>query len=145
MQPGDVYAILTVCTAVFVAPFSRLAFVIIVAWAVGHFAYFAGLYEHLINLTQHLAAAAFGMRFARSSACVLSWSLFAPLVTIDLIVLFSNFDPITGWWWVLGLSTLQLLVMPFGVDWTRARTLFRFWKEQQCWQFTIWEPERVAT
>ncbi len=145
MQPGDVYVMLIVLTAVVVAPFSRLAFVIVVAWTIGHFTYFAGLDEHTINLVQHLAAAALGMRFARSTACALSWALFAPLVTIDLIVLQADFDPTIGWWWVLGLSTLQLLVMPFGVDWTRARALFAFWRESRCWQFTIGEPERVAT
>lgn len=145
MQPGDFYVVLVVCTAVFVAPFCRLASVIVAAWVIGHFTYLSGLDEHWINLVQHLSAAAIGMRFARSSACALAWALFAPLVTIDLIVLFADFDPNIGWWWVLGLATLQLLVMPFGVDWTRARALFTFWKETRCWQFTIGEPERVAT
>jgi hypothetical protein len=142
--PGDIYVMLLVLTAVFVAPFSRLAFVVVVAWTIGHFAFIAGAHEHWVNLLQHLGAAAFGMRYARQTAYAFAWALFAPLVTIDLIVLFAGYDPDHGWWLVLGLATLQLFAMPFGIDRGRARALFKAWKENVCWQRTFGEPGFVA-
>lgn len=144
MLPGDIYVMLLVLTAVFVAPFSRLAFVIVVAWTIGHFAFLAGVPEGWVNLLQHVGAAAAGMRCARQTACVFAWALFAPMVTIDLIVLFAGYDPEHGWWLVLGLATLQLIAMPFGIDIGRARALFKAWKENACWQRTFGGPDLVA-
>jgi hypothetical protein len=128
MAAGDIYTLLIVLTAIFVAPFNMLALIIVVSWMCGHFAYVTGLPEPWINLIQHIAASALSWRCGhRGSACLFAWALFVPLIVGDLLQ-FTSVDPRLLWWSTLLTATAQLVALPFGADTRRARRVWARYK-----------------
>jgi hypothetical protein len=123
MQPGEVYILAVVATALLVAPFNALARVIVLAWCGSHLAFLEGVDELQINLVGHIAGLLIGARYLRTSACILAYGLFVPMIAADVLRLISaNHDEFL-WWVVLISAGMQLLALPFGIEWAQVRAL----------------------
>lgn len=140
MQPGDVYILAIVLTALFVAPFNGLARVIVLSWIAGHVAWTLGAKEELVNMIQHGAAAVLSIRYTRRSANLLAWTLFAPMLAIDLVRLSAENTTGVPWWLILSIALIQAGFLPFGMDenpiprwreWARSLTKWPLWRERR--------------
>lgn len=120
---GDLYTAALILTVFLVAPFNALARVIVVTWGMGEIAYRLGVPELQVNLVQHLAGLLIGVRYLRTFSCVAAYVLFGSLVVVDCIRIMSPEFGAIGWWTVLLLALLQLLVLPFGIEWRQVAAL----------------------
>jgi hypothetical protein len=123
MQPGEVYVLAIFATAVLVAPFNALARVIVLVWCGSHLAFLEGVDELQINLVGHMAGLLIGARYLRTSACILAYGLFVPLIAVDALRLSGAGDAVTMWWAVLLTAFAQLSFLPFGIEWAQVRAL----------------------
>lgn len=116
MEPGDIYILTIVVTALVVAPFNALARIIVLAWIVAHLGYVTGMPEAWANLAGHLTVFALGMRQLHSAPAIMTWALSIPLVVVDTCLLSGFMSPFHAWWAVLGLALAQLALLPFATD-----------------------------
>jgi hypothetical protein len=123
MQPGEVYVLAIVATAVLVAPFNALARVIVLVWCGSHLAFLAGAPEVKVNLIGHLIGFLVGACYLRTDACLFALGWFVPMIAADVLRLIpANYDEIL-WWVVLISAGLQLLFLPFGIEWAQVKAL----------------------
>lgn len=124
MGPGHYYYIGICLIGLLVAPFSPLARVIVCSWLAGEFAYWFGVPPHWVNLVQHLTAFVIGSRYLRNEWCLLVWVMFLPMLVCDALALIEEQQQL-AWWGVLYTALAQLLFLPFGMDFDRARRVLR--------------------
>ncbi|MEG3179823.1 hypothetical protein [Sphingomonas sp. LT1P40] len=127
MGPGHLYYLGILLTALFVAPFSPLARVIVLSWLAGEFGYWLGAPLHWVNLAQHLTAFVIGSRYLRNEWCIAAWVMFMPMLACDALALIQE-QEVLAWWGLLCTALAQLVFLPLGMDFTRARaTLHGGW------------------
>lgn len=129
MEFGDLYTLAIVATALFVAPFNAMARIIVLAWIVAHVGFLAGLPEPWANLGGHLAVAIMGRRHLNSYPGIFVWSLALFLVVVDLSLFGGVVQPVPAWWTVLGVSFLQLMILPMAIEVGTLTAVTRAWYE----------------
>ncbi|MFL9842716.1 hypothetical protein ABS767_17225 [Sphingomonas sp. ST-64] len=121
MGPGHLYYLGILLTGLFIAPFSPLARVIVASWLLGEYAFWLGIPANWVNLAQHLAAFIVGSRYLRNEWCLLAWVMFLPMLACDALALIQEFE-VLAWWGLLCTALAQLVFLPLGMDFSRART-----------------------
>lgn len=129
MQPGDLYVLGIVVTALFVAPFNGLARVIVLAWIVTHVSFMFGAPELVANITGQLGVLILGRAHRRSVADKAAWGLSIVLLGINLAGAGGVITPWVTWWAVLLVATEQLLVVSMAIDGSTAHAVTRVWRE----------------
>jgi len=129
MQPGDIYILAIVATALFVAPFSAIARVVVLSWIVGHLAFMAGIPEPWANLAGQLCVMAIGLRHLRCPMGGVAWALSIILVAVNVIWITGGLPPVQAWWIVLGAAMAQLAALPFTIETDTLRSVYRAWHE----------------
>lgn len=129
MQPGDLYILGIVISALFVAPFSAIARVVVLSWIVGHLAFMAGLPEAWANLAGQLCVVTVGLRHLRDGMGGAAWALSIPLIALNTLWLSGGMQPNDAWWSVLVCAMIQLAVLPFTIEKDTMRAVYRAWHE----------------
>lgn len=129
MQPGDLYVLGIVVTALFVAPFNGLARVIVLAWIMTHVSFLFGAPERAVNITGQLGVVILGKAHLRSAADKSAWALSVVLLGINIVGAAGVITPWVTWWAVLLVATEQLLIVSMAIDGWTAHAVTRVWRE----------------
>lgn len=129
MQPGELYMLAVVVTALFVAPFNGMARVVVLAWLISHVFYSTGLPEVWANVAGQLAVLAVGARHMRCAPTVLAWVLSLPLLLINALWLIGAVAGATAWWLILWIALVQLMALPFAIGSEAVKAVTHAWNE----------------
>lgn len=129
MAPGDLYILGVVVTALFVAPFSALARVVILSWIVGHCFWIAGLPEPFANIFGQTCVLILGRRRSQCATSLIAWALAIPYILVNLAWIGGQASPVLAWWGVLGIALVQLSLLPWAIRGETLRAVTRAWHE----------------
>lgn len=129
MQPGDLYVLGIVVTALFVAPFNGLARVIVLAWIVTHVGFMFGAPERAANIAGQIGVLILGKTHRRSVADKVAWALSIVLLGFNIGGAAGIITPWVTWWAVLLIAIEQLMIMSMAVDGSVAHAVTRVWRE----------------
>ena len=129
MEPGAIYMLALVGTALFVAPFNTIARVIVLGWMIGHVGWMLGMAEPWANILGQSCVLFAGIRHVRRWPCVTAWGLSLPLILFNIAWLSGFSEPWAAWWAVFWMASVQLAVLPLGITPTEIRSVLRAWRE----------------
>lgn len=129
MEPGDLYVLAIVVTALFVAPFNAMARIVVLSWIVAHVAFIAGLPEPVANLAGQSWVALAGRRHLNCAPSCVAWGFSLVLVTVNGFWAANCVDPAAAWWIVLTIAFLQLMTLPFAIEASTLKAVTRAWYE----------------
>lgn len=132
MTPQESVLLLAMAASLLlVAPFSRLAAVVVILWFLGEAAYRLGAPETAVNLVQHFAALVVGSAALRTWKCIAAWALLVPMLAVDLFLVFGVVDGGLGFWLVWSMALAQLGIVPFGMDMEQRRLTLAAWRRSR--------------
>lgn len=129
MQPGELYMLAVVVTALFVAPFNGMARVVVLAWLVTHVFYSTGLPEVWANILGQAAILLIGWRHMRCAPTILAWGLSIPLLLVNALWLVGVAAGNVAWWVILWTALVQLMALPFAISNEALRAVTRAWND----------------
>lgn len=129
MQPGEYYIMGIVITALFVAPFSALARVVVLSWLIARGMWMAGLPEQIANIGGQGSVFLLGMRRIDGNAQLFAWFLSLPIVLVSIAWFGGLIDPVACWWSILALAMVQLVALPWAIAGETYHAVLKAWRE----------------
>jgi hypothetical protein len=129
MEPGDLYVMGIVVTALFVAPFNALARVVVLSWIVAHLFWALGAPEQLANIGGQACVFFLGMRHTAGSTQLLAWILSLPIILVSIAWFGGLIEPEACWMVVLIAAMLQLIMLPWSIAGETFRAVLRAWHD----------------
>lgn len=110
--------------ALLLAPFNRMAAVVILVWVFGVFGMHLGVPEGQIDIIGDTAGLCYALAYCMvryQPSSLFAAILFAPMIANDVAVIKGWADSYYTYWARYGLAMAQLLALPGGTDWGRVR------------------------
>lgn len=129
MNPGDLYVIAIVVTALFVAPFNAMARIVVLAWIVAHVGFTLGVSEIAANIGGQACVLVLGWRYRFDPANGQAWALSVPLLAVNLACAYGLINSWVNWWTVLVVAMAQLMILCLSVDANVTHQIMRVWRK----------------
>lgn len=133
-HPEHIYWAAVILVAWPASLFSRCAGVLAATWAVGQLAYIVGMPEPQTQVVLYLLACGATFNSARTLSCKVIAALYVPLATLSAV---TAMDPLAIWWGIFWLAMLQVVLVPFTVDWREAGEVRRAFRDRRSTHDTL--------
>lgn len=122
--------------------FSKCAGILAGTWAIGQVAYVLGAPEPETQVVLYCIALIVNVLSARTAFCYTVAALYLPLALISAC---SLADPVAAWWGIFGTAMVQVMLVPFTVNWQEVIEVRQAFKERRSWDKTLYRLRALVS